>query len=60
MAILASAECDICGSIITWEYVGKTYIIRFARKRGWTVSCKEGKDVVICPMCRRRGKDDER
>lgn len=46
--IVASIICDKCGERISWEHVGKTHVIRFARMRGWSIGKKH-----LCPNCRK-------
>lgn len=56
MPFIAGAVCDFCGELRMYTHVGKTYVARWLRQEEWTVSRKDGKDVVTCPECRRRAK----
>lgn len=55
--LISGYYCDECGDQITYEKTSKEWLpskmqlIRFARKRGWTV----GK-YILCPDCRRGKK----
>ena len=48
MGIYALIQCDNCGASLSWEHVGKSHIIRWARQKGWsignTITCKQCKD----------------
>lgn len=54
MGFFAGIECDKCGNRIAWSHVGKTYIAKWSRDKGWSVSRKEGRDICLCPDCRKR------
>lgn len=59
MGFVAGIFCDICRAQMAFSYVGKTYIAKRAREKGWSVSRKDGMDVCRCPKCQAEKKKEE-
>lgn len=58
MGFVAGIVCDTCGAQMAFRYIGKTYIAKWSRERGWSVSRKDGKDICRCPKCRNEKRQE--
>lgn len=47
MSIVAGYVCDNCGRASLFKHEAKKYILRWARRAGWTVGKR-----VLCPYCK--------
>lgn len=56
MSIIAGAVCDLCGDNKIYKHIGKTYITKWIREEGWSVTRKNGKETVLCPICKHKNK----
>lgn len=56
MSILVGAICDRCGRSIFYKHIGKTYVTKWIREEGWSVTKKNGKETVLCPFCKHKKK----
>lgn len=56
MSIIAGAVCDRCGDNKIYKHTAKTYIVSWIREDGWSVTRKNGKEVVLCPTCKHKKK----
>ena len=36
--------------------IGKTYVTKWIREEGWSVTKKNGNETVLCPSCKRKKK----
>lgn len=56
MGVIACAVCDRCGDNKIYNHIGKTYIVKWIREEGWSVTRKNKKDIVLCPVCKHKKK----
>ncbi len=60
MSIIAAAVCDRCGDSLAYKHIGKTYVTKWAREDGWSITKKNGKETVLCPTCKHKKKKWEK
>lgn len=53
MPFIAGAICEKCGKAQVYNHFGKTYITKWIRELGWSVSGNK----TTCPSCRNKKKE---
>lgn len=57
MAIVAGAVCDRCGENKMYSHIGKIDISKWVIEDRWSVTRKNGRDVVLCSICKHKRKE---